>query len=440
MKRFFKYSVWTVSLTAALITGLIIFFIIFLDLNNYKPLITQYMKKEMHRELKFDGDISIGIFPKLGISLEDFSISEYKTSKKFVTVEYIYLTLPLKRLLKNQLDIDEIFIKGLKTTLIRFPDGRTNIDDLLSTDKNTTAFDIGHVRIEDAALVLHDAVNKKQVMLRDMTLGTRKITNESLNKLELKTIGTMVDLDEKVKQNFAIRLNVPNLQYGNNSIVSDHANLAIIVANPANKIVGTFSLSKITAATNRFNSDIITVILAAKKGAQTVRIHLNSSLTGNPEAQKYYLPDFKANFSAATPDLPNQPIRGNLAGKIFVAGLSEHFKANLAGNLEDGHIQATFNLSNFNNPTVDFDITIDKLDMDRWLSHVERENRQRIEAQLLDETIDFSLLSELNANGSIHVGTMQAADVTLSGLEFKIKSGNNKLNPAATQLDNSSVK
>ena len=440
MKRFLKYSLLTVSLTAALITGLIIFFIFFLGLNNYKPLIIQYVKKETNRELKFDGDISFAVFPKLGISLDHFSLSEYKSSKKFVAAEYIHLTLPLKRFLENQLVIDKIFIKGLKTTLIRFPDGRTNIDDLLAADEKTTAFDIGHVRIEDAALVLRDAVNKKQVILRNMTLGTRKITNESLNRLELKTTGTMVDLDKKDKQNFAIRLNVPNLQFGNNSIVSDHVNLAIIVANPANKIVGTFSLSNITAATNRFNSDVITVKLAAKKDAQTVRIHLNSSLTGNPEAQKFYLPDLKANFSAVTPDLPNLPISGNLAGKIFVAGLSEHFKANLAGNLEDGHIQATFNLSNFNNPTVDFDIAIDKLNMDRWLLHADKKNRQHIETQFLDETIDFSLLSELNANGSIHVGTMQSADITLSGIEFKIKSGNNKLNPAATRLDNSSVK
>ena len=437
MKRFLIYSLLTVSLTAILTTGLIIFF---MDLNNYKPLITQYVKKKMHRELKFDGDISFIEFPKLGIRLEHFSLSEYKSSKKFVTAEHIHLTLPLKPLLRNRLVIDEIIVMEPKATLTRFSDGRTNIDDLLTTDEKTTAFDFGHVRIEDAALVLHDAMNKKQVILRDMMLGTRKITNESLDKLTLKTTGTMVNLASKDKQNFAIRLNVPNLQFDNNSTASNHVNLAITIANPANKIAGIFSLSNITATTNRFNSDVMTVKLAAKKDAQMVRIHLKSSLTGNPETQKFYLPDLKANFTAVTPDSPNQPIRGNLAGKIFVAGLSEHFKANLAGNLEDGHILATFNLSNFNNPTVDFDIAIDKLNIDRWLSHAEKQNRQHIETQLLDEAIDFSLLAELNANGSIHVGMVQSADVTLSGIKFKIKSGHNKLNPAATQLDNSSVK
>ena len=119
----------------------------------------------MHRELKFDGDISFTVFPKLGIRLEHFSLSEYKSSKKFVTAEHIHLTLPLKPLFKNRLVIDEIIVMGLKATLVRFPDGRTNIDDLWTADKKTTAFDFGNVRIEDAALVLHDAMNKKQMIL-----------------------------------------------------------------------------------------------------------------------------------------------------------------------------------------------------------------------------------------------------------------------------------
>lgn len=438
MNRFLKYSLLTTSFTAILITGLIIFF---LDPDNYKSLIINYVNKEMHRELEFDGDISFTIFPKLGISLKHFSLSEYKSSKKFVTAEHIHFTLPLKPLLRNRLVIDEIIVMRPKATLIRFPDGRRNIDDLLTTDEKTTAFDIGNVRIKDAALVLHDTISKKQVILRDMTLGTRKITNKSLDKLELKATGTMVNIgDNKDKQKVAIRLNIPNLQFNNNSIESNYVNLALLIANPANKIAGTFSLSNVTAATNRFNSDVMTVKLAAKKDAQTIRIHLKSSLTGNPETQKFYLPNLKANFTAITSDLPNQLIRGSLAGKIFVASLSERLQANLAGNLEDGHIQATFNLSNFSNPTVDFDIAIDTLNIDRWLSHADKQNRQHIETQLMDEAIDFSLLAELNANGSIHIGILQLADVTLSGMEFKINSGHYGQNPTTTLLDNASVK
>jgi AsmA protein len=438
MNRFLKYSLLTTSFTAILITGLIIFF---LDPDNYKSLIIKHVKKEMHRELKFEGDISLTIFPKLRISLKHFSLSEYKSSKKFVTAEHIHFTLPLKSLLRNRLVIDEIIVTRPKAALIRFPDGRMNIDDLLATDEKTTAFDIGDVRIDDAALVLHDTMSKKQVILRDMTLGIHKITDESLDQLELKTTGTIVNIGgNKDKQNVAIRLNIPNLQFNNNSLESNYVNLAILIANPANRITGTFSLSNITAATNRFNSDVMTVKLAAKKDAQTVRIHLKSSLTGNPETQKFYLPNLKANFTAILPDLPNQLIRGSLAGKIFVASLSERLQANLAGNLEDGHIQAKFNLSNFSNPTIDFDIAIDTLNIDRWFSSADKQNRQHIETQLLDEAIDFSLLAELNANGSIYIGMLQSADVTLSGMEFKIKSDHYRQNSATTLLDNASVK
>lgn len=415
-----------------------IFFIFFLDQNNYKPLIIQYVKKEMHRELEFNGDISFALLPKLGVSLKHFSLSEYKSSKKFVTAEHIHLTLPLKPLLKNQLVIDEIIVKGLKGTLIRFADGRTNIDDLLSPDEQTMEFDLGEIRIEDATFVLHDAINKKQVALSGLTFGASKITNNMLNKLELETSGIMVNLGKKDKQNFVTKLNVPNLQFGKNNIESSHVKLAIKIANPTNKIYGTLFLSDITVTKNRFDSNVMALDLASTKDTQTVKFRMKSPLAGNFETQELFLPAIQASFNFIAPHLPNQPLGGNLTGKISVASLSERIKATLTGELEDSSIQATFDIAGFDKPAVNFDIAIDHLNTDRLqsqFSNNDTELKQTINAQPLDEPIDLSLLSDFDANGSIHIGTAQLTDTTLSGITFKIQSGKNKLNSAPIQLN-----
>ena len=390
----------------------------------------------MHRELDFSGDITLAFLPKLEVSLEHFSLSEYKGSKKFVTAENIQFTFPLKSLLKNQLVIDEIIIKGPKATLIRFADGRTNIDDLLTPDERTIKFDVEKVRIEDATFVIHDAIHKKQVALSGLTFGASKITNHMFNKLELKTSGIMVNLVKKDKQNFEARLNIPNLQFGKNNIESNQVKLAVKIANPTNNIDGILLLSDVTVANNRFDSNVMALDIATTKNSQTIKIHLKSPLAGNLETQKFFLPVIKASFNVIAPHLPNQPLSGNLTGNISVANLSERIKAGITGEFEDSAIQATFNITGFSKPVVNFDIAVDHLNTDRLQSQFKKndaEIKQIVDNQSLGEPLDFSLLSDISANGLIHIGTAQLADTTLSGITFKIQSGKNKQNSAPTQ-------
>lgn len=440
MKRLLKYSLLTVSITAILVTGLIVFLIFFLDLNSYKPLISQIVKEKMQRELEFDGDISFAVFPKLGISLKQVSLSEHKTSKKFITADYIHLTLPLKQSLKNKLVIDEIIIKGLKASLIRFPDGRTNIDNLLTTNKKKMEFELERARIENTMLVFHDVMNKKQYALSDLNLTAGKITSDQLNNLKLETIGSMTNLSNHANYDFAIKLDIPDIQFGHGHIASNNIRLVTKGPHPQSKIFGEFSLSNLIMSTHYFSSDDMVIKILAKKETQIIKAHLSSPLNGNLDSQKLHLPDLKSKFAISTNDLSSQSICGYLLGNISLAGIPEHIDADFTGNIEDSHIQASFNITGFDNPAINFDVTVDQLNSDRLLlksSESDTKAKKNIKTQPLDEIIDFSLLTDINANGSIHVGKLQFADISLSNIEFKIQSGNNNLNPASTPVDNS---
>jgi len=72
-------------------------------------------------------------------------------------------------LLSKQLVVNEVTIKGVRANLVRFKDGRMNIDDLLAKDdrkQEQFKFDIDHVAIENAALNFRDEAKARNMPCR----------------------------------------------------------------------------------------------------------------------------------------------------------------------------------------------------------------------------------------------------------------------------------
>lgn len=436
MRRFFKYSLLTISLTTIVITGLVIFIIFFLDLNSYKSLISEAVKKEMQRELAFEGDISFAAFPKIRVNLRQFSLSEYKTRKKFITADSIHLTLPLTQLLNKRLILDEISIKGLKATLIRYPDGRTNIDDLLTADDKKMEFVLGQARIEITRFIFHDAMNKKQFFLTGLTLKSGKTTNNNLNNLALKTIGSMKNLRNHASYDFAIKLNVSDMLFSPDHISSNRIRLITKGSHSQHKIFAKLTLTNLIKSAHNLHSDSMVIKMLAKNDTQIFKTHLSSPLSGELDAQKLLLPDLKAGIAVSANHLSNQAIHGNLLGSISMSNLSEQIDANLTGNVENSAIQAILNIAGFDEPVVNFDVRIDYLNADQFqFNDNQAESNNPISNKLPDKAADISLWSDLDVNGSIYIGTAQIADTALSGLTFKIQSGGKKLNDAPDFMD-----
>lgn len=436
MNRLLKYSLLTISLTTILVTGAVIFFMFFLDLNSYKPLISQIVKKEMQRELDFEGDISFAAFPKIEARLRHFSISEYKSSKKFMTADSVYFTLPLRQLLDNQLVLNEISIKGLKAALIRFPDGRTNVDDLLTADGKKMGFVLGQARIENSRFVLLDAMNKKQFTLSGLTLESGKITNNHFSNLELKTKGSMKRLGNHTNYDFTVKLNVPDMQYHYDHISGNDIRLIANGTYAQHKIFAELALTNLFTSTHYFHSDAMAIKILAKKDTQIIRIHLSSPLHGELNTQKLHLPDLKAGFVISANHLSDQSTQGSLLGNISLAAMPTHISADFTGNIENSHLQATLNITGFDKPVVNFDAAIDHLNTDQFqFNNDQAELNNLIHNKSLNKKVDFPSLSALEVNGSVYIGTAQIADTAFSGVTFQIQSGKKNLNSASKHPD-----
>ena len=156
--------------------------------NSYKPQVIQMVKDKKQRDLKLDGDIKLKYWPSIGADLGKISLSEFKSDKEFAAVDSLRVSLKLMPLLSKKLVVDEVEVRGVRATIVKFKDGRMNIDDLLSKDEKKQEqfeFDIDHVAVENAALTYRDEAQGAQYALSNVNLKTGRIAPNVPGKIDL---------------------------------------------------------------------------------------------------------------------------------------------------------------------------------------------------------------------------------------------------------------
>ena len=127
--------------------------------------------------------------------------------------------------------------------------------------------------------------------------------------------------------------------------------------------------------------------------------------------------------------------------KYRIANLNMSVKADgqaltvspLSAKLDDSQIKGSVGIRNFSNPLYVFDLDIDKLDADRYMS--QDEGKQKTQQQE-DKPIDLSALKTLNAEGSLRIGWLKLANVKTTNvrLTLKAKDGQASLAPFSANL------
>ncbi|CAH1199370.1 hypothetical protein NTGBS_360003 [Candidatus Nitrotoga sp. BS] len=292
--------------------------------NDYKTQIIKLVQDKLQRTLKLDGDIKLSIFPTIGASIGKASLSEFQSDEEFIYIDSARVSLAIKPLLSNQLIVDKISIGGLKATLVKFKNGKTNIDDLFSkkTDEEKTPFefDIASMHVKNSELTYLDEATGARYVLKDFNLNTGRIADGAPGKIDLATVvqssKPMLDLTVKMKATSTFNLDKKLLQMEGLKLQAkgtalDISNLAAQAHGNINANFDTqeFSMNKLAVTAtgmqgkntfdakldapvfnlvkNNFTSDKLT--LHAKLGGAIGNIVANlalSDLAGNPQSFK----------------------------------------------------------------------------------------------------------------------------------------------------------
>jgi len=209
MKKGIKYTLFTLA-------GLLLLAIVFagyiaatFNPNDYKPLIIKLVQDKKQRTLHLDGDIKLAFWPKIGADLGKLSISEHNSEAIFASVEGVKVSLALLPLLKKELVVDTVYVDGAQANIIRYKDGTTNFDDLISKDEDDSEqikFDIDGVKISKSALSFDDQLADAKYSISKLNLTTGHVALATpfdlATDFTLETSKPRIKVDANIKGNF----------------------------------------------------------------------------------------------------------------------------------------------------------------------------------------------------------------------------------------------
>lgn len=186
-----KYLLFALGALVLLLGAVLAYIAATFDPNAYKPQVIQLVKEKKQRDLKLDGDIKLKFWPSIGADLGKLALSEFKSDKEFASVENARVSLKLIPLLSKKVIVDQLEIKGVRATIVRYKDGRMNIDDLLSKEEKKQEqieFDIDHVKLENAALTFRDEAQGTQYALSNFNLKTGRVAPNVPGNIDLSAV------------------------------------------------------------------------------------------------------------------------------------------------------------------------------------------------------------------------------------------------------------
>ncbi len=207
MPKYFKYTLFGVGGLVALFALLLAVVAFTVDPNSFKPQIVKLVQEKKQRTLTIEGDIKLKLFPKLGVDLGKTFLSEHKGSAEFAALDSVRLYVAWLPLLKKSLVVDKVTLEGVRANLIRYADGSTNFDDLMSKDESEQfKFDIDGVRVSKSALTFDDRMAKRKLAVSEIEMESGRLKDQTATdiKLALKLVADKPKVAVKISLNMGL--------------------------------------------------------------------------------------------------------------------------------------------------------------------------------------------------------------------------------------------
>ncbi|MCC2596946.1 AsmA family protein [Pusillimonas sp. MFBS29] len=112
------------------VVGIAIFLLTF-DPNAYKNKLEEVVYNRYQRSLTIKGDIQLSLFPRIGLSVEDVSLSNRNSTDTFASIDSARFAVAIWPLMFNRLVVDHVAVTGVKAWVTRDEKGQFNFRDLL---------------------------------------------------------------------------------------------------------------------------------------------------------------------------------------------------------------------------------------------------------------------------------------------------------------------
>lgn len=462
MKLFFKILF---GLLILILIAAVTFAFIF-NPNDYKDDVISLFKENTGRQLSIPGDISLSLFPWIGLELGEIEISNAKgfAKKPFAKMTRLQVRAKFWPLLQQRLEADTLVIEGLSLNLAKNKHGKTNWDDLLQTTKSTTpstqvpsssqtkksgakanllaAFAINGIKIKQAQFNWHDQQLKQKTAIKNIQLEIGKLQVNSKIPFSSAFEVQQADLQAKISFQNKISFSADFKEFSfydtklNTEVKLDSLKhkqdikLAseLIVLN-LNKQMA--SSKNLTLATNdaKVNMQFVAKNLSSKPNIKA-QLHLE---TLNPRL-------VVKNFDIVLPEMADKSAFTKFNAKFDISASMQNFllsKVNLT--LDDTQITGKANIQLPLASTLA--LNINAINLDRYLptpvvTKNKNETKKQTENKALEAAlIPLALLTKVDLAADLKINKLQVKNTHWENVQFvaNAKKGDVKIKPITLQ-------
>ena len=442
---------------------------LFVDVNAFKPRIEQEVSNRLQRTLRIDGDLTLTVFPRIGVVLPKTSLSQHASEQPFAQLEGARVSVALLPLLQGRIEADRVRISGLTATIEQRKDGSTNIDDLLgkgapdqpqpAPEKATAVppFDVGGIELVDAQLNLVGP-DGPLLQLSRLGLTTGRLRPKTQTKVALTTdfAAAPAKLQGRLEIDGELDIDLPARRFGVRELaVGSSGKLAsdgyeISLATPQLALGETVQAVKIQVKAKLAGAQALeaqldlTGVSGSAKDVAIKALQLSAALRQNErsitarlggpvkvavEPQRVTLPQLAGEVTVDDPALPQKTVKLPIAASASLEGKKQAASVKLETKFDDTQLDLQADVNGFDKPRVRFDVAADRIDLDRYLPPPAAAPAPS-GGTAEDAKIDLSPLRGLNLSGQVKVGALQARGIKASELRIGIKAAGGRVDAA----------
>ena len=295
--------------------------------------------------------------------------------------------------------------------------------------------------IEGLALSLNGTISGLQ--LADSNL---KVPTARINLAQSRILIEGLALTARAKagaDNLDVTLSAPKLAITPDQASGESVLLSAKLAGTQRSADVSLKLSGVEGSAKALRIAALTLDLDAKQEDNTVKGQLTTPISGNLETRVFELPRLAANFTVHSPAIPQKTVTVPLSGLVRVDLGKERVFADIVTQFDESNIKAKGGITRFAKPAYDFDVIIDRLNLDQYVPPKKAEDKPaQPKPAGPEQPIDLAVLKPLDVNGSLKVGQLQVNNVKAANLrvDVRAKDGRLAIDPLSANLYGGSAK
>jgi AsmA protein len=226
------------------------------------------------------------------------------------------------------------------------------------------------------------------------------------------------------RDSLTLALAAPRIEITSSKASGSAVTGSLKINGPQRSVNANLKIDALAGSATSLSSPDVNLDFDARAEGNAVRARINSALLANLADKAVDLPKIVANLTLSGPMIPQKTVTLPIEASFKVNMARQTLAAGIATKFDESSIRAKLAASKLQPLVADFDIDIDKLNLDRYMKSGGEKSAGG------DPPIDLGPLKGRTVTGKIQIGALQAQRVKLANIKAEIKLANGKLDVA----------